>query len=141
MDQAIIDETTSTPCFADRAPPDSWLHYKLLETLGQATGYELGSDQARTILSCHNSCWVFDRTTHLLFHVRSNHNLVASLFYALHKGIDEVDIEDMSEAYVQDLMGFWLSSVSENRVVWTGPNLKKTAREQIAFRDFNFKEM
>jgi hypothetical protein len=128
--------------FVDRLG-DSPLRDFLGHYLNTQEGSKLGSPEAREILNDDQNSWLYDRTTGMILVPRSAHPNVAAILYHWHKLSNTpcfVDYDIDSERYIHEGLGWWLSSVSYNKVL-IGPDIKLNAQEKMAFRKFEFLRM
>jgi len=112
--------------------PDGFKKMQLVEYLGWQKGHKLGTPLAREIIA--DSHWLYDRPTETLLEIKCYHEITATWIYLLRKG---KDYDGIDEGYVNEHMGFWLSSVSHHNI-YVGKGFKPTAQERMAFKHFNF---
>ncbi len=93
--------------------------YRLCDHLGWQTGEKLGTVQATSMLWAERPTWFWDRPSQRLLDVRMAHPVVAALIYSARTGTPYSS--SGGDKYLEEHMGFWISSVAVFREVLIAP--------------------
>jgi len=134
----VIDDTNSFVNLFD----DTCRKSSLIDHFGWQDGDLIDTPEFAVTLRAGRP-WMYDRTSKRLLGVYSAHSVVAGLLYEAYKGKDHVSkmrgYQVMGDHYVEEGMGFWLSSLSTlSRKIYVNEGFKLSASEKSAFRFYQF---
>ena len=121
--------------FIDRFSEPYW--NPLGTYIGFQEGYALGTAEARQLI--YEGLWVYDRQSGLVLEVRMSHEMVCYWLYLAYTGKEYKSVD--CEQFLEQHMGFWMSSVAYERSVYVDRTFCLTAQERMAFSGIKFKKI